>query len=285
MTVNEDDGTIEIQVELSKAASEDITIEYTLDGSAIDLISAGNQYNPDYEILGDYLEFEIAKGETTGIIEIQLYSDFQLEDPETIEIEIQDVDGGNVEITNDDDITITIEQEDGMAIVLDWPDPVGDQNADMDLVLRIGETTAALDDIVAVSANGSFLPIEYVFIPLAVQDAAFGVSYNYYEGTLDPLEFEAIFIDITDGILEPENQRVTYQGTYTAANINEWTDITSTLVVQTFEINSGVFGNFTQIIPAGSGSRISQGPGVRKLENGGSVYYQTFDSFARTPLK
>ena len=254
ITVSEEDGIIEIELVLDKPAKEDLTIEYTLDGTAIDVVAAGDDFAPDYEILTDYLEVEIAKGETTGVIEIELFSDYFLESDETIEIEIESVDSESVDITNDDDIEITVLQEDdGMIMVLDWPEPGPNGQADMDLLLRNGTT------IVAGSLEGSFTPGEGIFIPKSIGTASFGASYNYYEGTLDPLNFEVIFAEVTAGVIEPEANRAVYQATYTAVNKNPWTTLSSLKVVQTFQMVGGSFTNFSAISVPSSGSREAEG--------------------------
>lgn len=258
ITVSEEDGIIEIEIVLDKAAKEDITVEYTLAGSAIDLITAGTQYSPDYEILGEYLEIEIEEGETTGVIEIELYGDYYIEDDETIEIEIESVSSDDVEITNDDDIEITLQQEgNGMIVLLDWPDPTPTASADMDLLLRTGTTIGTLGNVVAGSADGSTSPGELIFIPSSIGNAAFGLAYNYYEGTIDPLTFDVIFAEVVAGTIEAEANRATYQATYTAVNKNPWSNVNSTKVVQTFVMVSGVCSNFSAIVVPSSGSRES----------------------------
>src|SRR5687767_3297384 len=58
ITINEYDGVIEIEIVLDKPAPEDMTVEFSLDGTALDLVAADElQTLHDYEVLGDeYLE-------------------------------------------------------------------------------------------------------------------------------------------------------------------------------------------------------------------------------------
>jgi hypothetical protein len=260
-TYNEADDIIEIEVVLDKPAAEDFTIEYKLDGTAYDAVTADDVgANADYEILGDYLSLDIKKGDKSGVIQIQLISDYYFEDDETIKIELDNVDSKHVEITHDDTIDITLEQEgDGMAILLEWPNPGANGFADMDLILRAGTSIGALNSIVAGSINGSTASGELVFIPTTIGTAAFGLSYTYYEGTLNPLNFEVTFIDVAGGVVEPVANRQKFQGTYTLANINAWTNPSTTQVVQTFTMTSGVFSNFSAITIPSSGSRMDIG--------------------------
>ena len=65
LTAKESDANLQIQVVLDKAASEDITIEYSLAGTAKDDVTAGNA-PADYEVIGDYGEVEIEEGRDYG---------------------------------------------------------------------------------------------------------------------------------------------------------------------------------------------------------------------------
>jgi hypothetical protein len=89
LTAKESDENLIIEVVLDKPAAESITIDYSLGGTALDEVAAGTTADPDYEIVGDHGEVEIDKGETVGTIEINLYSDGNLESDETIEISLK----------------------------------------------------------------------------------------------------------------------------------------------------------------------------------------------------
>lgn len=261
LTVKESDDNIEIQVVLDKAASQDITIDYDLSGTALDDITAGTTASADYEIVGDYGEVEILKGETTGIIELDLYSDGEFEDDETIEISITDVSSDEIEITRDDETTLTVQQEDGLIIVLEWPDPTIVEGlakqADMDIILRVGQNTTTWDGVLNGAAAGSVEGPEILFVPKVVTYPAYGLSYVYYDGNLDPLEFTVTFIEFANGVVEAENLRESFEGSYTAINKNKWTDVSTTIVVQTFEKTGGAFTSpSTPIVTPATGSRM-----------------------------
>jgi hypothetical protein len=257
MMVNEADGTIEVEVALDKPAAEDITIEYSLNGTAKNKASVAANQAYDYEILTDAGEIEIVKGETTGTIEILLTSDYfiEIDIPETIEIAIEDVDSDDIEITRDDEIEITIEQEDGLVIFLYWPEPTADSVADMDILVRKGATASSWDAIVTGSVQETNTPPEVVFIPKSVNDAAFGLSYVYYDGTMNELKFTVIFADLIGGELEDESGVQTFEGTYKLSNRNKWTDANTSLVVQTFIKSGGNATEISQITVPTSGSR------------------------------
>ena len=257
LTTKESDANLIIEIVLDKAASEDITIDYSLGGTAIDEITAGTTADPDYEVISDYLEVEIEKGETTGTIELDLYTDGIIEDDENIEISIEDVDSDQIEITRDDEINITLKQEDGMVVVLEWPAPTADKSADMDIILRVGQNTTTWDGVLNVAIEESFQGPEILFIPKAVSFPAFGLSYVYYDGTLDPLEFTATFIDYTNQTPEPVASRESFDVTYTALNKNKWTDISTTIVVQTMLKTGEVFSTPSAVVVPAAGSRVS----------------------------
>lgn len=270
LTVKESDGTVEVQVVLDKAASEDITIEYSLSGTALDDITAGTSAPSDYEVLSEYGEVEIAAGETTGIIELDIYSDSDYEDDETIEISIEDVSSDEIEITRDDEIEITLQQEDGLVVLLEWG--VGDgetyTDVDMDLFLWAENTSSdlAVTDYVGLSGSYytslqvSFTSPEYFFLPTAiVEDGTFGLSCTYYEGTADPMNFEVSFIEIVNN---DDVSTVTKKGTYTLANINKWDDETTgtePVMIITFKKAGTDFTDFGEITVPGTGSRMGSG--------------------------
>ena len=146
MTVKESDGTIEAQLVLDKPASKDITIDYKVSGTAKDEVAAGNTAPSDYTINGTYGEVVIAKGETTGSISFELYSDSDVEADETIIFAIDKVDSDEIEITRDDDITITVTQEDGLIVLLEWGknESPAYTDVDMDLFLWAENSSSVL---------------------------------------------------------------------------------------------------------------------------------------------
>ena len=268
MTVKESDENIEIQVVLDKAASEDITIDFSLSGTALDDVTAGTSEPSDYEVVSDYGEVEIKKGETTGIIELDIYSDSDFEDEdETIEISIEDVDSDEIEITRDDEITITVQQEDGLIVLLEWGVGDGENYTDVDLDLFLWAENSSsvlvrtgyigLSGSNYTSVRGSYLSPEYFFLPTALaEDGSFGLSCTYYEGTVEPMNFEVSFIEIING---DDVSTVTKQGTFALANINKWDDDatgTDPVLIVKFKKAGTDFTDFEDIVVPGTGSRI-----------------------------
>jgi len=266
MTVKESDADLEVQIVLDKPASEDVTIEYSIKGTAREKVAAGAAQLPaDYEILSDLEEVEIKKGETTGIIQIDLYSDSDLEqDDETIELSIESIDNDQIEITRDDDMTITVQQEDGLLVFLAWGEE-GDNypDVDMDLFLWAENASAQLgvtnyrgiNDDSYTNWIGGNVP-EYFFLPTAlVDDGSFGLSCTYYEGTKEPMNFEVTFVEIVNG---EEAASVSKTGIYQLDNINKWDDETAgtdPLLIVTFKKTGTDFSEFADITVPDIGSR------------------------------
>src|SRR5687768_12859272 len=202
-TVNEVDGTeglFEVAVQLDKTATSDVTIEYTLAGTAFDSTFAFGEGIPasyyDYYINGVTGQVVVPAGQSTANIEIQLYSDFRYENDETIEITLTGSTAAQIGTSNK--MTITLKQQDGKVIALVWDET--HTNVDMDMFLWIGEDLTTIDGVIATAiVPSTTVRQEIIFIPKAFTDgiteAAFGLSYVYYAGTANPMNFEAHFVD------------------------------------------------------------------------------------------
>jgi hypothetical protein len=259
LTVNESDGEIEIKLKLDKGAFEDFTIAYELTGTAVDKVSAGTTKAYDYEITSDYLETEIVKDDSIGIIKIKLYSDLTIEEDEMIQISIKDVDTENIEITRNDDIKITVKQEDGMVVALQWGIGTGEKYTDVDMDLFLWAKTNGEFGLTNIaSANSGFASPELFFLPVKPFDVGnYGLSCNYYEGKQDPMNFVVTFVNFVGGVEKPA---INKKGTYTLANVNPWdTSKIDPVLVLTFDKVGTDFTNFSEITIPTEKSRIGSG--------------------------
>jgi hypothetical protein len=156
-----------------------------------------------------------------------------------------------------------------MAIFIDWPKAGVDGVADMDMIVRIGENdgTPEWSGILTGSAFRGFeANYEFVFIPktyvgelfdLGYVNTIYGLSYTYYDGTLDKLDFTATFIEVINGEPEGEAGHETFEQSYTKANLNKWTAPTyPTIIAQTFVNNNGTFSAISAISLPDAGSRV-----------------------------
>jgi hypothetical protein len=258
MEFNEADGSIEIEVTLDKPATKDIVIEYSLGGDAVEVQDATNENGPDYEVTSELGEIEIEEGESTGVITIDLYSDFTFEEDETITITLEDVDDG-ITLTEDNEMEITLTQEDGLGILLDWGYDAGDNytDVDMDLFLWAKNTSGTLAITGLASTAASFAPPEQLFLPNALDDGTYGLSCNYYEGSREPMKFRVRFFNIVNSA---QTLLSTKTAQYTLANVNPWytSDVLPSLSM-TFEKTGGTYSAITEITVPASGSRAGGG--------------------------
>lgn len=264
-TVKESDGTVQVKLLLDKPAKEDITITYSIDGSAIEKVVAANARPHDYEITSDYEEVVIEEGSTEGIIEFTLASDLDYEDDETIEFSIEEVDSEDIEITREDEIEITVQQEDGLVVALTWGDgSTTYPDVDMDLFLWLENDAGTLVFTTIVGYAGTAYtnirpgtsPLEYIFLPGVFDDGNFGISANYYSGTADPMKFVVAYVKIVNGA---EGDVVEKSGTYGLVNVNKYDDDDAPLpqLVATFKKSGANFTDFSEITIPATGSRLA----------------------------
>jgi hypothetical protein len=293
VTFNEADGTVEIEVTLDKPALTDVTIDFSISGgTARDLETAEDEnLFADYEILNDDFEIEVEEGETIGIIEIDLFSDLLLENAETIVIKMEEPSSGEIILGDQNEITVNIEQEHGLYINVGWIDDYdgdgitandeGDDNhpdsVDLDLFMWIedddGEYTLMGDfleegypflgreeflyegDIYLFTTNllGSKYSPEYVFIPsVALPDGNYAVGCTYYNGPAgQETPFDLDFIEINGAT---EVSKAHFEPTYTDANINKYTSLSTVKYVATFSKDGDSYSDFDFTTPE-SGSR------------------------------
>jgi hypothetical protein len=265
MTVNEVDGydnLLEIEVTLDNPVSEDINIEYELSGTAIDSLYGFSQEFPgeyyDYYVDGESGVIPIASGETSGKIYIQLIPDFHYETNESIVITLKESPG--IQLGTTKTLTITLKQQDGKIIELSWDNSYTD--VDMDMFLWIGADIGSLNGVIATSINPSTtVKKEYVFIPKGyvglVSDRAFGLSYVYYEGTANPMNFTVKYIDLVDGVEEASGSQDIYTGSYDLDNINQWDadNAPDPQIEQTLKIVNNAIAEISTITIPATGSR------------------------------
>lgn len=275
LTIDESTGLVQLEVTLSEPATEDLTIGYSIGGTATELEDdETGGFLTDYLILGNYLELEIEEGETTGVISFFVFSDDYFENNETIEIQLN-AEGPKTKI----DIEIT--QEDGIIVYLGWHTELqtdADGQADMDLIVHIGETDAAWEDAPLTGSvyRGYDEDYEFVFIPnnfngdylgLDYTDVTYGLSYNYYNGTMNPLKFQVEFAEFIDGEFEASNDIDIFQGEYTLSNIYTWSGLNfPTIIAQTFKNVNKEFTDISEIAaPQATGSRKGSNLSSKKL--------------------
>lgn len=283
IVTNEDVTELSVILNLSKPAPEKLVLSYTLDGSALDSVFA---FENDAAFLSDYYvvngedgEIVIEKGATTATIDLHIYTDFFLENDETIEISLTS--NSTAAQVEPAPMEIQVNQQDGRVIQLEWED----SGADMDLLLWIGDPEEDLVRFVA-SAFGFTDRPESIILPdvLELPDADFGVSAIYFDGTDNELNFLVAHATFADG--DFLDDVTVNQAKYTLNNINDtWDQQTGgqiPLIAQTFTKRDGVYGNISGITVATEGSRRpSTKPAPADLRHRSARLQNTIRSYKR----
>lgn len=274
LTVNEDDQDVVLEINLSAVSTQAITVGYTLSGTALDLVTGvDEEIHPQY---WDYVvdvensgELIIPAGANKGQIPLVIFTDFQLEDDETIIVTLNDASSGVQIPAATNKTTVTVEQQDGKALALVW----SNAHTDVDMDLFLWDVGNDPDSVIAFSANAGATPrVEALFIPSIIESGSLGASYVYYSGTANPMNFEAHFADVVDGVIEPAANRDVFPAAYTLANINAWDaqNAPAPTVVQTFSLSAtGVTNISTPITIPTTGSRmatVATPKGIRKMK-------------------
>lgn len=234
--VLENDGTIEVKINIDKALSETVVLSYTVEGTA-------TKYTPqnggDYTISPEGGYITIAAGATDATIEIELFEDGEFEfdsnegiSYETIVLTLTSVVSGPGKLgTEGLQYTLNV-YEDDMIVFLDW-DGSGSGDVDMDILFWFDSPTDNPDDgleLVPPQQIGGANPgneSEAILLLGSNPDADYGFSYVYYEGTNDNLEFMVTFVNF-GGAINGSLEDAEYTGNYTLANINAWDQETGT---------------------------------------------------------
>ena len=106
--VGEDAGTIDVLLQLDAEAPRDITVRYSVGGTATE----GTTSSSDYQVLGTYGEVTIAKGSTSGTLQLQVKQDLAVEADETIVLTITEIVNNYATVGSTPAITITLQSDD-----------------------------------------------------------------------------------------------------------------------------------------------------------------------------
>jgi hypothetical protein len=224
LSINEDDGTVEVEVKLDRAADQDIVVGYDISGTAADREDTGASGSYDFQISSDRGELTISKGETTATINISIEQDGIFEEDETIELELSEA-SNNVKISDSKDAVIvtilddetaegrpkasfavasvTVNEDDGLdgytnvRITLDKPAPEA-------LTLNYSIIGSALDSLTAFDED--FYDFDYYVnaeevgvleIPKGATEAVIELQINYIDFEYEPTD-EVIQITLDD---------------------------------------------------------------------------------------
>ncbi|MCX7637326.1 MAG: hypothetical protein N2044_05695 [Cyclobacteriaceae bacterium] len=146
----------------------------------------------------------------------------------------------------------------GMRIELTWDAGNGQAgNVDMDLFLWREDPPGSSNFVLVASS----VQIGNVFEQITMRngsasfpDGLYGVGYNYFSGTANPLTFKPKFRSLK-GTINNDSIVARFNGQYTLANLNRW-DQTGTYHIAQFFVKAGNnYHSFTPVDIPASGSR------------------------------
>lgn len=255
-----------VKILLDRPLSETTILQYSVSGTA-SRTTTSNAVS-DYAlkeglntIIGTD-KITIEKGATEANFIITVYEDyaFEIDDDdnlfETVVITLNSVVSGNAELGVQNVYTLKIKEDDSV-VFLEWDAGDGTEgDVDMDLLLFF--------DNVAIRGSASEgSDYEAMAIPAGFPAGTYGLSYPYYSGSSDDLEFYSVMFTTTGTLngnqyVFPSADPLVFVGNYTLANINEWHLTNSPpQVVQTLVKNGINYTNISAINEPASGSRVA----------------------------
>jgi hypothetical protein len=259
-----------IKIVLDKAASETSIVSVSVGGTATRNTAA---VPGDYDMTGTVgtQNITIEKGATEVTIPLTIFEDFDFEIDdadslfETVELTITSVVSGKIKLGEQTSYKLKI-LEDDTYWILQWAtnntDNPGD--VDMDLLFTFG------GELIWGSINeGS--EYEGANLPAGFPAGSYGVSYTYYSGTSDDVDFlAAIFTSAgtvnSASYLPGVDDPLIYEGHYTLANVNAWDLTTSPPKISQTMTKSGInVTSLTALTAHTTGSRIKSSSFLRSL--------------------
>jgi hypothetical protein len=284
--IAEDDGegrVIQVKLLFDRALAGNAVLRFDVDGTARQ--NATSSEVNDFEILeegssvtidGD--EITIAKGATQATFDILVFEDVMFEYDadalndddvpfETVILTLEQVVSGPIKLGAETEHTLKILEDDAVSF-LQWEAQdmtPAEAAVDMDILFWVNGEIAWLS-----AEEGT--AFEAVNIPAGIGEGDFGVSYTYYSGNSNDLYFIGVLFN-TAGTLNGEkytyqsSDPLVFEGNYTLANINPWTEEGNTpKIAQTMDKSGINYSNISQISPFDAGSRLRNKP-VIKLDH------------------
>jgi hypothetical protein len=270
--------TVQVKLVFDKALPGATVIKYKIDGTASKINpvpASGSDFEVnDFDVAeGTNLtlttdELTIAKGATEAIINVTVYEDYEFEydknvvnsdkvSYETIIFTMMSVVSGPAKLGTQVTHTINITEDDAV-FLLQWGtnNTTSAGDVDMDLLFSLN------NELVWGSASdGTY---EIVNFPGGFPEGQYGLSYTYYAGTSDDVDF-AMGVYTTSGSVNGQKYNygtgnpLVFKASYTLKNINKWSDTSPPKVVQTMTKSGINYTNFSTItVPADGGSRFAE---------------------------
>jgi hypothetical protein len=267
----------EVEISLNRPVAETTVIRFSTSGTATR--STATEFG-DYDILTDGELLVIEKGESSAIIPLVIYEDYNFEIEsgsalyEAFTIELEEIIAGSGKLGEFTTFDVFINEDDPI-ILLSW-DPLDytcstsfDENdprpcqEDMDIIVWM--------DGEQLTTSASASSFEGLNLPAGLPNAEFGFSYTYYSGTSNNLEFYVDIINLGGNLNGSPDDR-SYTKVHTQANINAY-DVSGNdpIIVQTMDKNGLNYTGLTDITVPTSGSRLKTG--TITIQKGGQGKY------------
>jgi hypothetical protein len=222
-------------------------------------------------------QFTVEKGVTEATIIVRLYEDFSFEYDETdglretVELKLQSVVSGPVKLAEQNtSYTLTVVEDDPV-ILLQWTVNGSTEAADVntvDMDLFVWQDGQVINRSDYNNATGEQeLPYEGLYIPAGFPNGTYGLSYTYYSGESDDVDFVSIMFGTLNGqtySYDEEDDYLTFQGTYTTSNLNKYDESgVAPKIVQTM-VKEGInFKDISTIEEPAEGSRVGTQEKIR----------------------
>lgn len=269
---------IDVKVLLDRPLDETAVIAYSVSGSAKKNTASdiGN-----YEIKGSSDYITIGPGATEAAITITVFENFGFDAESetnpfvTVVLTLDSVVSGPAELDQgaQNIFTLTI-YEDDTIVFLTWDNGTEGQvgDVDMDMWLWLDDPDTPEEDFGNLGGSASEdSDFEGLLIPAGFPNGTYGLSYTYYGGTSDDVNF---YVSLTNlgGNLNGGTTPLEFQSSYTQANINVYDDDSSPnhkgppQIVQTMVKDGFHYQDISDIVTVDGTSR--QNTSVIKSFNG-----------------
>jgi hypothetical protein len=136
---------------------------------------------------------------------------------ETVIVKLESVISGPVTIGDQDEFTLNIYEDDAL-IILEWL-TTADEDVDMDLTLWVEGNPNPIE--LKTRNSEPSQAFEGIFIPGGSEVGDIGLSYTYYSGLSDSVNFQVSFVNF-GGTVNGQEGGVAYQSVYKLANKNRY---------------------------------------------------------------
>lgn len=217
---------IEVKLLLDRPLDETAVIAYTIGGTAIKNTPSdiGN-----FEIKGNSEYLTIGPGATEAVITITVFENFDFDAENetnpfvTVILTLESVVSGPAELVQGSQNIFTLRIfEDDTFVILTWDNGTEGQtgDVDMDLWLWLDDPETPAEDFTNLGGSAAEdSDFEALLIPGGFPDGTYGLSYTYWGGTADDVNFYVSFANF-GGNLNGATAPLEFTGAYTLANIN-----------------------------------------------------------------